>query len=492
MVADGHADGELSLGVGGDEFAVLAADGAVDGKLYTLHGIVGAGVVYVSAHGERTYVLEVDAVVDECRIAHVACGIGGRELVDALGGNNHVGGSFAGEWHAANRVVALQVGVSEESELVLGGEHSVGGNRRRTQTAVVAVRHSAGLGVVVGGGLAGDALVDSPVGEESLLGAYERVVVVLQNFGLRESLAAEHAHFVDIAAECIARRRGVAAAQADAGALGRIETRFIGAGARECGQRIDGADAGHGGDAAGVDSKRERGEGVCRQEKTGVLLCITLLQHNRVAVGFVIGSQQQLHLAAKVEDGGRCAFLQTVGADKHLYGISTVGEVVGKRRVVESEEHTVARTLGAQRVELCDAAFIVAGAHQGDACTVDSRARTVGNAAGDGTQGTAEAVVHNLLALFIFTAGDNPYHLVVVVLSGQCAVVLVEVVFGGAAGLVERHPFVLAFHRTFHFVPRGIDSNLVYIPRDLYLSVLALAGRYGGNPCLTGQTGTFD
>ena len=65
VVADGHADGVLAILVGFHDFAILRTDGAVDIEGDILYGIVGAGIAYLAADGERRDILEVDTAMYE-------------------------------------------------------------------------------------------------------------------------------------------------------------------------------------------------------------------------------------------------------------------------------------------------------------------------------------------------------------------------------------------------------------------------------------------
>ena len=77
---------------------------------------------------------------------------------------------------------------------------------------MVAIGHATGLGVVIGSGLIVYALIHRPVGEESVFGARERMVVVLQDISFRERPPAEDTHLVNVSAEGAVGRRLIASA----------------------------------------------------------------------------------------------------------------------------------------------------------------------------------------------------------------------------------------------------------------------------------------
>ena len=67
VLADGHADPVLSIGIGLLHLAVVGLQLSVHVELYALHGDVGAGVGDTSLHRERRHVLEVDVVGRQAR-----------------------------------------------------------------------------------------------------------------------------------------------------------------------------------------------------------------------------------------------------------------------------------------------------------------------------------------------------------------------------------------------------------------------------------------
>ena len=72
VVAYGYAHGKLTVGVGGDGFAILGTDLPVHIDVAALHRVVGIGIAHRTTHREGRDVLEVNAVVYQRRGADVA------------------------------------------------------------------------------------------------------------------------------------------------------------------------------------------------------------------------------------------------------------------------------------------------------------------------------------------------------------------------------------------------------------------------------------
>ena len=83
VAADGDADGELTVFVGGDVGAVLGTRRAVDTELHALDGNARAIVINGTAHLEGADVLEVHPIVYERLCADETVGFRGGELMHA-------------------------------------------------------------------------------------------------------------------------------------------------------------------------------------------------------------------------------------------------------------------------------------------------------------------------------------------------------------------------------------------------------------------------
>ena len=407
MVADGHADDVRTVLGRGYNLSVLAADASVDIEVTALYGIVGALVEHISRNGERRYVLEVYAAVYERRCADVARRVLGRELVNAQRGHYHVVCTVAAEGNAADDEVSLGIGVAEERELRALGHHGARHHGlHAAEAGVVAVRHAAGLGVVIGIGLSADALVHRPVGKKVVFGAGEHVVVVLQDFGVRKGLSAEHAHFVHVAAEGVVGVERIASAHAEAALGARVE-----GDGRECDflrnhDAVELVDCRQLCRAALADAQRERGVFACRQGDARRFGVCTLYQQQFVA-RICPFTEAQAQLAAEVEEYRCAAVLLVIGAYEHLYGEVLVLELLVEHLSVEVEEESVAGFLSADGIELCRITGVLAVLHQADACVHHSRSRAVGDASRNDTRGAAEALVTLKKLCFCFAAGGG-------------------------------------------------------------------------------------
>ena len=117
VLADGHRDFVLTVGIRCDGRAVLGADLPIDIEVYSLHRIVGIGIADSAAHGERRDVGEVGAVVNERVVAYEAQLLRRVELVDAQGGDDSVGSTLALEGNTLDDVVTVLVGLGLQLQL---------------------------------------------------------------------------------------------------------------------------------------------------------------------------------------------------------------------------------------------------------------------------------------------------------------------------------------------------------------------------------------
>ena len=177
VIADGHADGVLAIQVCLYDFPILRADGAVDIECDVFYGIVGTGIAYLSADGERRDILKVNAAVNERRCADESRLLVGGKLMDAHCGDDAVGSAVAREGHAADGVVAVDVGIGHLAQLVVRRQvlRAVGCYLRR---GVAPVGDAVGLREVVGNGLHLEAFVQGIVDGQPVFVACQRMVVV--------------------------------------------------------------------------------------------------------------------------------------------------------------------------------------------------------------------------------------------------------------------------------------------------------------------------
>ena len=479
VVADGHADGECAVLGRLYEFAVATAYRAIYIERASLHGIIGAFVEDGARYGERRYVGEVYSAMHERRGADVACGIGGRELVYAQGGDDHIVGAFARERYATDDEVALCVGQGKQSELLRCGDDAARGQCAGAEACVVAVCHATRLRVVVGGGLSAETFVDGPVGHEGVFRPAEGMVVVGENFLTAQCLVAEHAHLVDVAREGTVGRRLVAAAETQSGVvgIGKLHLGVELVGKWHNGNRIVSVDCRHGGCARCINGEGERREGVglqidARRRRSGCAL-----HGEQIALAVGIGRiKRQLQLAAEVENGGCGARLRIVGANHHLQGVGLGGEILVERLAVLAKEHAIASSRHAEGIELSALLLCAVATYQCHAGACHGCSGAVGDAARHDAGGATESVVALLKACIAAVARGDAHHLVVVILSGQRRLVLIVIRRGGAAGLVDGRPCVGALHTACHLVACHVGSYLVGFPCHLHQSVVVALG----------------
>ena len=199
VLADGHGDAVEAVAVGGLQLSVGGDQVAVDVELYALGGDVGAGIVDVSAHGERRHVLEVDVVGRQAGGADEHRAGVGVELVYAQCGGQLVVGAALLEGYTFNNIVALGVGQTVECQ-----EPAVGHGGRRagidTHVGMIQLVDAVLTGHVEGIVLDADALVEGPVEYESALRSAEDACVGGVEFLLGEGPLPQ-SHIVDEAGE---------------------------------------------------------------------------------------------------------------------------------------------------------------------------------------------------------------------------------------------------------------------------------------------------
>ena len=109
MVAYRHAYFKLAVVVGHHRLTVTRCDRAVHIDVRLLHRYGSMLVIRHTAYAERTDVVKVHAVVHQRVVAYIAQLLDGIEAVDAESGHDGIGSSFAGERHALDDVIAVNV-----------------------------------------------------------------------------------------------------------------------------------------------------------------------------------------------------------------------------------------------------------------------------------------------------------------------------------------------------------------------------------------------
>ena len=148
VVADRHTDGKFSVGVGRNQFAVLAGGLSVHIDHTILHGDGRVRIAHNTVDLEGRFIGKVHAAVHQRRTADKAAHLVGCEGVYAHRRDDGIGSTVAREGDTADGVVALAVGQAVHAELVAGG-HFVR-HLHGFDAAMTAVGHTAFLRVVVG------------------------------------------------------------------------------------------------------------------------------------------------------------------------------------------------------------------------------------------------------------------------------------------------------------------------------------------------------